>query len=537
MSKSLFSLTLGRRITLLSIVPVMVGISVLIFISVNQLKTELYQAAEKLNANSADALGGSLSGAVKFKQKKTLETKAEEYFENSNLSAIRIWDAGGEVIFEASSPTLAEPVIEQLTTDVVTGASVGVNQLYIEPILYGKKDELVGTIATVWNNQKVEDSITGTIRNLVFISLAVLGVVSVTLSLIIRNSVSKPVQATTHVMSELAKGNLDIAVQGRRRHDEIGLMVQAVEVFRENGLELRRVEAEQVESQKQAELRRKDELNTLAEQLLEKVGTIVTSVRRSSSELETSATALKEDAERSAESVEKVSSSSGNASSNVQTVASAAEELAASFNEIAKQVSDANAVSESVSALVLRSTEKVEHLAGMVNDISQIIQLIRGVAEQTNLLALNATIEAARAGDVGKGFAVVASEVKNLADQTAKATEQISNQIAGVQTATNESVQTISEISAAAQHSAEISAAISAAVEEQQAATNEIARNVQQAASSTQVVSDNIVHIAETTEKASKSTSSMLDSTKELGTQSTNLSNAVDGFIERIKAS
>ena len=536
MLQSIFSLTLGKRISLFSIIPVIAGIAILVFVLVSKLESELYQVAQKQNADSAETLTGRLSGMVKFKQTQSLEKLVNGYFENTNLSAIRVWGSDGGLVFEAASSNGSAPDIEQLTQDVTSGASIGASQAYVGPILYGKNDELVGTVATAWSNEKVVATISGVIVDSLTISLAVLAAVLGTLIFVIQRSVSKPIQTTTRIMSELAEGNLDVAIDDKRRRDEIGSMIDAVEVFRENGLELRRVEEEQKASRLKAEQQRKEELASIADQLLETVGSIVTAVRTSSSALEENAVGLKDDAESSFKSVEKVSSSSDNASSNVQTVASAAEELAASFGEIAKQVAEANTISDSVSSMVKSSTEKVEHLAVMVEDISQIIQLIRGVADQTNLLALNATIEAARAGDAGKGFAVVASEVKNLADQTAKATEQISNQIAGVQTATNESVKTIAEISKAAQSSAEISTAISAAVEEQQSATNEIARNVQEAATSTQVVSDNIVHIADMTEKASRSTHSMLDSTKELGAQSTHLSQAVNSFIERIKA-
>jgi methyl-accepting chemotaxis protein len=249
-----------------------------------------------------------------------------------------------------------------------------------------------------------------------------------------------------------------------------------------------------------------------------------------------SAEAMSGTAEETTRQATAVAAASEEASTNVQTVASATEELSTSVQEISRQVGQSTSIAGKAVDEANRTDHTVSGLAEGAQKIGEVVELIRSIASQTNLLALNATIEAARAGDAGKGFAVVASEVKNLANQTAKATEDITEQIASIQAATSEAVTAIKGIGATINEINTISGSISAAVQQQGAATQEIARNVQQAAAGTQEVSSNISGVTEAARSTGKVAQDVLGAAKALTDQSENFRRRVDGFLEKIRA-
>jgi methyl-accepting chemotaxis protein len=306
--------------------------------------------------------------------------------------------------------------------------------------------------------------------------------------------VSTPIKAMTAVMQRLASGEVTVAIPGRGRHDEVGAMAQAVEVFRDNALEARRLGDEQ--GREQAEkARRAAERDELVRRFGDEIGQVIERLTGEADGMrhvvDTLLAATAAATQRSAI----VASASEEASENVQAVAGAAEELAASISEINRQVLVSADVAQRAVEGARRTSSVVSTLAHGVQKIGDVVALISGIASQTNLLALNATIEAARAGEAGKGFAVVAGEVKTLASQTAQATEDITRQIAGIQASTTEAVAAIEKIGGVIAEVNAIAIRISSAVEQQGAATREIARNVQQAALGTQQVSSNIAGV------------------------------------------
>ncbi|MDX3969957.1 MAG: CHASE3 domain-containing protein [Bradyrhizobium sp.] len=372
------------------------------------------------------------------------------------------------------------------------------------------------------------------------LSMLIGGLVTLLLSLVgafgVAFAVTRPIQRITAEMGILAKGDTSVVVSGTERKDEIGAMAQAVQVFKTNAIEVERLKAEQIEAERRNAEQRKQDMIRLADDFEGAVGQIIGTVSSASTQLEASATSLTGTAERSQQLATTVAGASEEASTNVQSVASATEEMASSVGEISRQVQESARMAGDAVGQARATTERVSELSKAAARIGDVVELINTIAGQTNLLALNATIEAARAGEAGRGFAVVASEVKALAEQTAKATGEIGQQISGIQAATNDSVGAIKEISSTIERLSEISSAIAAAVEEQGAATQEIARNVQQAAQGTQQVSSNITDVQRGATETGTASSQVLSAAQMLSNDSNRLKTEVSKFLTNVRA-
>ncbi|MGY3235867.1 MULTISPECIES: methyl-accepting chemotaxis protein [unclassified Bradyrhizobium] len=357
------------------------------------------------------------------------------------------------------------------------------------------------------------------------------------LGIFIGRSVSKPLSAMRVAMIELAKGNFAIVLPGLGRPDEIGEIAQAVETFKINAEQKARDEAEEkIRQDRLAAERRRADMIRMADDFEGAIGEIVETVSSAATELEASATSLTTTASRSTELATLVEAASEEAATNVQSVASAAEQLAASVNEISRQVQASARIAGEAVSQAGQTNDRVGELSKAAARIGDVVELINAIAGQTNLLALNATIEAARAGEAGRGFAVVASEVKALAEQTAKATGEIGQQIASIQGATNESVGAIRTIGGTIERLSEISSTIAAAVEEQGAATGEISRNVQSAAAGTSQVSANISNVRQGAVETGSASSQVLSAARSLSGDSNRLKLEVGRFLDTVRA-
>jgi methyl-accepting chemotaxis protein len=355
------------------------------------------------------------------------------------------------------------------------------------------------------------------------------------LGLLIRGLIARPLKGMTGAMQRLAEGDLGTEIPGRQRRDEIGAMAAAVQIFKENAIERKRLE-EQGVAERAAKERRVATVEALINSFDHDMKTALETVTAASGQLDATATSLSRTAEESASNALSVAAASEQASVNVRGIAAAAEELSTSISEIARRIETSKRIADRASASAEQTDATVQSLVAATQRIERVVGLINDIASQTNLLALNATIEAARAGEAGKGFAVVASEVKTLSAQTAKATEEIAQQIDEMQSVSNEAARAIREIGEVVAEINSISTDVAEAMNQQGSATQEIAHSVHQAAQGTQEVSANISGVTEGANRTGTGAAAVLRAAGDLARQSDRLRTRVEQFFQAIRA-
>lgn len=355
-------------------------------------------------------------------------------------------------------------------------------------------------------------------------------------ALFITRRVVQPIRVMATDIEKIAQGVLDVSVAGLKRRDEIGEIARAVEVLRNNSIEMVRLQHEQGVMRERMEEERRMAFQEVADELDRAVGRIAGAVSTTSEELQASARAMAGMAESTSYRSGEASESAQMAATMVETVAAAAEELSASVDQIGSQVQESTRIAGVAVREANDAAGKITRLLEAARRIGDILSLITNIAGQTNLLALNATIEAARAGEAGRGFAVVASEVKNLADQTAKATAEIETQISTVQSATDEAVKAISDIAGTIGEISQIAGSIASAVTQQSAATQEIAHSISKASDGARGATSNMVEVSRTAAETGSAASQVLEASSELSRTSSDLRNATDSFVSRIRA-
>jgi methyl-accepting chemotaxis protein len=418
--------------------------------------------------------------------------------------------------------------ISELTAEMADSAAA---------IVQGSSAMKAGLLSDQQRLESESDATIGETEHLIMM-LAVGGfLIGGTLALLLGKGISSPMTAMCKAMRELAGGNFDVVLPGLGRNDELGEMAGALEEFKMQAIAKAERDASAQDAQNRASsAARRAELIRFADDFEAAVGAIVSNVSASAVQLESAAGTLTRTAETTQSLSSRVAGASEQASANMQSVAAATEELSVSVDEIGRRVRESNKIAEAAVLQAQQTDGRIGKLSRAAQEIGDVVKLITAIAEQTNLLALNATIEAARAGDAGRGFAVVAAEVKSLASQTAKATDEISSHITGMQGATQESVAAIKEIGGTIGQISTIASTIASAVEQQSSATQEIARSVQNVAQGTHEAAANVMQVNRGATETGSASEEVLNSAKTLSTESARLREELDRFMANIRA-
>ena len=382
----------------------------------------------------------------------------------------------------------------------------------------------------------VESDIASSENTLIILAIATIAAVAFIAFYYVGHSVTRPLRAMNGAMRTLAAGDLTIEIPFQDRHDEIGEMSAAVQVFKENALQIERAKLERDEARTRAAEEKRQAMEALAASFEDSVGHIVEAVSTSALGMKQTAEQMSSIAANARDRSDAVSQAASSASGNVGTVAAASEELTYSISEIEKQMSASNLVALTAVERAEATNETMKVLSETAGKIGQVVELINHIAKQTNLLALNATIEAARAGEAGKGFAVVASEVKNLANQTAHATEEISNQINAMQNVSSEALEAIAVIRQTIGEISESVSSVASAVQQQSSATQNISQNTQEASASTREVSTNIAAVQAANDETSEAANAVVSAAGDLSAEADKLRNEVNRFLVQVRA-
>jgi methyl-accepting chemotaxis protein len=539
--------SIGRKITLSIALPIIIGFSVVIALSALSMRTAMLDLSTRSESLVTEMMAMQMSAAVRFKNADAIADSYKDLASapDSSLAGVLTADGDGEVLDEYPSKEKPLPAGMQGFDFAKAGLGKTVKDVAMldkgdflivqVPVRAGANRDQVGTLTVAWSRAGVQSAISKTVMGNAAVALLILVLLLGMLVFMLHKIVSSPLKVMQTAMSKLAGGDLAVLVTGTHRGDEIGAMARSVQVFKDNALEVENLRRNQEEAEKTAAAEKRAAMQKLADDFESSVKGVVAKLSGAVNQVQATAEGLSAAAEESRAQTGAVAAATQQASANVQSVASATEELAGSLAEISGQVNTSAKIARDASKTAERTNGTVQSLARSAQNIGDVVKLISDIASQTNLLALNATIEAARAGEAGKGFAVVASEVKSLANQTAKATDEISMQISAMQDATREAVDAIVAISRTIAEINDIAEMVAGAVEEQDAATKEIARNVQQASMGTMEVTRNIESLQEVAQETGTSATDMLNAARDMGRQSDDLGLEVDRFLAQVR--
>ncbi len=534
--------TVGRKVAFGLTLTILIGVAALVYFESNEQRKNLTNVSAEFRQVITTQLGLRIAGGLRWGRTNAIEAAYKDLVSDDSyeVEAIAVFDNAGAIVITHQSD-------ENGAIDLSKGAFLdrgansqqaivefeGDHMLVASPVY--EAENRLGLVVVAYGMDRLNNLIFDSFMVDAGIGVAVLVASIVVLLLMIQALVGRPLDQMTRAMTTLADGDLDAEVPGTRRNDEIGEMASAVQIFKDNAIEKVRLEKEQAEVQQRAEEEKRRTLNEMADRFERTVKDVVDGVGSAATEMQATSQQMSATAEETSRQSASVATASDQATANVQTVAATAEELSASIAEIGRQVMQSARIAQNAVEEAESTNETVKGLADAAQKIGEVVELINDIAGQTNLLALNATIEAARAGEAGKGFAVVAQEVKNLANQTAKATEEISSQIGAVQEETQDAVSAIEKIRGIIGEVNDIATTISSAVEEQGVSTQEIARNVQQAARGTQDVNSNIENVSRAAGETGAAANQVLNASQEMARQAEGLRGEVDRFLAEVR--
>ena len=481
-----------------------------------EIDKELTSLIVELEAYQGNAQSEKLNVQVTgiIEELKSVHSLRDEY--SQKATGLYEFIRAGDLPSARTSAADADKVQDVVNTKLVQGL-VGFEAFTTSSARQAQNDEILG------------------IKLLMSLTVAAL-VVGVLSAVIITRSIVPPVAGLTDAMRRLADNDTEVEIKYVSNRDEIGAMARALEIFKANALEIKRLNADKAAAEREQREERARLLAEVSDQIQQSIGGIAQRMASASEQVQSAARSLSSVSEQTSLQSNSVASASNQTSTNVQTVASAADELSASVQEISRQIAKSTEVTRNAVQKVEQANEEVTVLENAADEVTRVIDLINDIAGQTNLLALNATIEASRAGEAGKGFAVVATEVKSLASQTARATNDIAGQIQAMQAATKNAVRAIQAIGQVMSEIDEVSNGIAAAIEEQGAATQEIARNVEEAASGAHKVNDDIKQVAQATEENKLNATDLLSASETMHGDSANLKDHVSDLVNRLRA-
>ncbi|MEE9209969.1 MAG: methyl-accepting chemotaxis protein [Kiloniellales bacterium] len=544
---NLSHLSVARKMALIAALAVTLCFAAIVTISVSKARNDLVQQGERSFLTITELLANNVAGGLRWNKPEAVE-KAYEAFaiaEGSAIASIRTFNKNGEILTRFDSETLQTYDLDgavELGTQATSSTGVHLSRaddhvVVVVPAGADKEGKRHGTLAVAWSLSALQEQVyTAMIQQIGVAAAGLIGLI-VLLTFTSTRMIGRPLALVTEAMAKLAAGDNSVEIPATEKRDDIGAMAQAVQVFKENAIEMERLRAEQSKAAERVQEEKRQAMLKLAGDFEDSVKGVVDAVSVSTTEMRSTAQSMSATAEQTNAQSTAVASASEQASANVQTVAAATEELSSSIAEIGRQVVESAAIAGDAASQAEQTNDTIQGLAEAAQKIGEVVELINDIAEQTNLLALNATIEAARAGEAGKGFAVVAGEVKSLASQTAEATEEIRNQIGTMQSVTGEAVSAIQSITGTIGKINEITTSISSAVEEQNAATDEISRNVQEAARGTQEVTRNIAGVTQAASETGSVANRVLSSTETMSEQVSALSEEVENFLKQVRAS
>ena len=537
-------LSVARKVILTAATTATLILVALVVISIGQTSKLALETGEAGFATMTRLIADNAAGGIRWNKPESIETAYIDFAnaEDSVIANVVALNKEGEELIRFNHPTLTQADLTAFLADVKGSEERkkiehGNHIMVSSPAFNPKDGSFIGTVVIAWSIEALNGQVQSAALQQGIISVAALILLIGLLGFVTNRLIGKPLAMMTSTMGKLADGDTSVEVPAMDRKDDIGAMARTVQTFKDNAIELERATAAREAEKAKAEEEKRQAMHKLADDFESSVRGVVDNVTSASGQVQSTAQSMSQTAEETSTKTSAVATATDQAANNVQTVASAAEELTASIQEIGRQVAQSTKIASDAAEQARTTNGEVEALADAAQKIGDVVTMIQDIAEQTNLLALNATIEAARAGEAGKGFAVVASEVKQLATQTAKATEQIGQQINEIQNATGGAVDAIAKITSTIEEVHGIANGIAAAVEEQSSATQEISRNVQEASASTSEVSANIGDVTKAAAETGASAKTMLGAANELAEQSKSLSTQVDHFLAGIRAS